>query len=105
MAIAETNGIKIDDVYLVNLDNDNVITPAFLNSVCQIAQEQLHGDPGSWAILCQWTSPEPGLTGRIGMPATLWSKFGGYDQELTGMGLRFCAFFLLPPCPVDDPSF
>ena len=105
MAIAEMNGIKIEELYLVNLDNDQVITPAFLNSVCLIAQEQLHGDPGRRAILCQWKSSEPGLTGRIGMPAKEWRNFGGYDQELTGMGLRFCAFFPLPPCPVDDPSF
>ena len=109
--IAEQNSIPKENVYLINLDNDNVLTPEFLRSACQIAQEQLHSaDPGPGqrrSICCQWKNKEPGLTGRIGMPLTQWLAFGGYDEDLTGMGLLvgFCAFFSLPPCPVDDPSF
>ena len=39
-------------------------------------------------VLCQWNNKEPGLTGRIGMPWTEFLRFGGYDEDLLGMGYQ-----------------
>jgi len=89
--IARENLFPLDKIFVVNIDNDNIITPRFLQSVAEVAVQQCScgNAPGrSGEILCQWKNSEPGLTGRIGMPWAVFCLFGGYDQELTGMGYQ-----------------
>ena len=100
---AAAMGQELEHVYLVNVDGDNVITEAWLQSAMQRAQIKLASLPKAWVqsvkerdpseagltalqgapglkVGTQWVNKEMGTFGRIGLPALAFSDMGGHDQ-------------------------
>ena len=92
------DGVHVDTVYVVSLDNDNIATDEFPRDCRRAATEQLPvaaeahaenwvGFVGAGATVCaHWLSRSPGTFGRIGLPRSVFRMVGGYDEEFEAMG-------------------
>ena len=77
-------------LYVVNVDNDNMITQEFCLDALDVALQELRADveqPGA-RVGTQWNSKDLGTYGRIGMPWLTFLRLGGYDQGMKGMGAQ-----------------
>ena len=79
----------MDSSYLVNLDNDNVVTTQWLTDSVRAALETLpramrkpsfplgYGD----VVATHWLSKQPGTFGRIGLSLNAFLAVGGYGYD------------------------
>ena len=77
-------------LYVVNVDNDNIITQQFCLDVLETALAELGAgiQQPSQRVATQWNSKDLGTFGRIGMPWLTFLRVGGYDQGMKGMGAQ-----------------
>ncbi len=86
-------GFPEENIYVVCLDNDNIVTSLFLDDIqrCaefQCAQVRDHEIQGNMdkEVGGSWASGEPGTTGRIGCPLKVFMAMKGYDEDFLPMG-------------------
>ncbi len=87
---ALTGKYREDQIYVVNVDNDNIVTQEFCLDVLAVAQEELAADlerPGA-RVGTQWSSKDMGTFGRIGLPLATFRRMGGYDEGMKGIGAQ-----------------
>ena len=77
-----------DMLYVVNVDNDNVVTQEFCVDVLKSSFTELQQPCAR--VATQWVSKDLGTYGRIGMPFQTFVKMGGYDEGMKGMGAQDC---------------
>ena len=103
MSVLLTEGDRaLDDIFCVNMDNDQVFTQDWLQECIKTAEQQLstvkqalrkpimNGAPLAVALealrglplAAHWNGREPGVFGRIGLPFHVWALLGG--------GVPFC---------------
>ena len=71
-------------IFVVNLDNDNAMTPAFIPLLADVIRDQA----GPRDVV-QFTNKQvTGTTGRIGASGGFWSQMAGYDEQFLPMGYQ-----------------
>ncbi len=93
--VLEREGFAFEDIYVVCLDNDNIITPDFLDDIQRTAEQQCTQLRGceiqgrmDKEVGGSWASGEPGTTGRIGCPLKVFEAMKGYDEDFLPMGCQ-----------------
>jgi hypothetical protein len=90
-----------DWLYVVNVDNDNLLTDKWLEDAHGAAQDQLAhmrirrlasrdglARMRKLPLFSQWSSKNCGVTGRMGLPFKLFEELGGYDLKFLAMGFQ-----------------
>ena len=98
-AASEAGGDRPGALYVVNVDNDNVLTCQWLRDARRAADAQvpaalravagarrLEEFPSLEPLFTHWNNQNPGVFGRMGLPYTYFRYLGGYDESMEGMG-------------------
>ena len=89
--------VALEAIYAINVDNDNLLTSAFLDDVERTAPQQLRHSVAAHAnnwlkapepLCAHWQSKELGTCGRIGYPLELFMHVGGYDEAFEAMAYQ-----------------
>ena len=81
---------------LVNVDGDNLLTSAWMDSVVSHAP-QLCGDGAKLACV-RWQGADGGVTGRVALSQAMFNTLNGYDEDLLPSGYQDVDIYLRAAC-------